>query len=100
MKVRFTPTGDRQFLDVIAYILADRPSAARRFYARALKSLGRLEKFPESGRHIPEFRALPYREIIVRPYRFLYRVQGNTVWVVGVWHSAQLAAEPAPPEGG
>jgi len=99
VKVCFTPSGDRQFLNVIAYILADRPTAARRFHTRALKALRRLEKFPESGRRIPEFRGLPYREVIVRPYRFFYRVQGNTVWVVGVWHSAQLATEPDAPEG-
>lgn len=94
MTVRFTPSGERQFLDVIAYILADRPAAARRFYQRALTSLRRLEKFPESGRRIPEFRDLPYREVIVRPYRFFYRVEGTTVWVVGVWHSEQLADAP------
>ncbi len=99
MKVRFTPAGDRQFLDVVAYILAERPAAARRFYTRALKALSRLEKFPESGRRLPEFRSLPYREVIVRPYRFFYRIQGTTVWVVGVWHSAQLAAEPEATEG-
>jgi len=99
VKVRFTPTGDRQFLDVIAYILADRPAAARRFYERAVKILSRLEKFPESGRRIPEFRGLPYREVIVSPYRFFYRVEGTTVWVVGVWHSAQMAGEPEAPEG-
>jgi toxin ParE1/3/4 len=94
VKVRFTPTGDRQFLDVVAYILAERAAAARRFYARALKSLSRLEEFPESGRRLPEFRGLPCREVIVRPYRFFYRVQGTTVWIVGVWHSAQMATEP------
>ena len=99
MKVRFTPSGDRQFLDVIAYILADRPTAARRFYQRALKTLRRLEKFPASGRRIPEFRGLPYREVIVSPYRFFYRAEGTTVWVVGVWHSAQMAGEPEAPEG-
>ena len=99
MKVRFTPAGDRQCLDVIACSLADRPAATRRFHTRALKALSRLEKFPESGRRIPEFRGLPYREVIVRPYRFFYRTQGNTVWVVGVWHSAQLAAAPEVPEG-
>jgi len=99
VKVRFTPTGDRKFLDAIAHILAARPAAARRFYTRTLKALSRLEKFPESGRRIPEFRGLPYREVIVRPYRFFYRVQGTTVWVVGVWHSAQLAAEPEATEG-
>ena len=96
MTVRFTPTGERQFLQVLAYILADRPSAARRFHTRATKVLRRLEKFPESGRQLPEFPGLPYREVIIRPYRFFYRVQEDTVWVVGVWHSAQL---PAAPEG-
>ena len=99
MKVRFTPAGDRQFLDVIAYILADRPAAARRFYLRALKTISRLETFPDSGRRIPEFRELPYREVLVSPYRFFYRVGGTTVWVVGVWHSAQLAGEPEVQEG-
>ncbi len=98
MKVRFTPTGDRQFLAVITYILADRPTAARRFHSRALKTLKRLERFPESGRRIPEFPDLPYREVIVRPYRFFYRVVRDTVWVVGVWHGAQLPTEPVAPE--
>lgn len=96
MRVRFTPTGERQFLQVIAYILAERPSAARRFHSRATKVLRRLEKFPESGRRLPEFPGLPYREVILRPYRFFYRIQADTVWVVGVWHSAQV---PAAPEG-
>lgn len=99
MKVRFTPNGDRQFFQVIAYILADRPSAARRFHARATKALTRLERFPDSGRRIPEFPGLPYREVIVRPYRFFYRVQKDTAWIVGVWHSAQLPDEPGSPEG-
>jgi toxin ParE1/3/4 len=94
VKIRFTPTGERQFLEAIAYISADRPRAARRFFQRASKSLRRLEQYPDSGRRIPEFRSLPYREVIVRPYRFFYRVQGATVWIVGVWHSAQMAGTP------
>jgi toxin ParE1/3/4 len=99
VRVRFTPSGDRQFFQVVAYILADRPSAARRFHARATKILTRLERLPDSGRRIPEFPGLPYREVIVRPYRFFYRIQNNTVWVVGVWHSAQLPEEPESSEG-
>lgn len=98
MKVRFTPTGERQFLGVVGYILADRPAAARRFHGRALAALRRLERFPDSGRRIPEFPELPYREVILRPYRFFYRVVRETVWIVGVWHGAQLPAEPLAPE--
>jgi hypothetical protein len=39
---------------------------------------------------VPEFPELRYREVMVVPYRFFYRVKGDVVWVVGVWHGAQL----------
>ena len=94
MKVAFTLGGRERFLRVIAYILEENPTAALKFRQRAGRVLRRLEKFPESGRLIPEFPDLPYREVIVPPYRFFYRVQGPTVWVVAVWHGAQLPEEP------
>lgn len=90
MKVRFTPSAREQFLAAVEYIRRDRPSAALRFRKRAERILRRLEKFPHSGRAIPEFPGLPYREVIVKPYRFFYRLKGNVIWVVAVWHSAQL----------
>ena len=94
MKVRFTPTGRRQFLDAIAYIRADRPSAALRFRRRAERALRRLERFPQSGRVIPEFPSLQFREVVLTPYRFFYRIEGKTIWVVAVWHGAQLPKTP------
>ena len=94
MKVRFTPAGRAQFLSAVTYIRDDNPEAARRFRQRAENVLRRLERFPASGRVIPEFPDLPHREVIVAPYRFFYRVERKTVWVVAVWHGAQLASEP------
>ena len=96
MKVRFTPTGRVQFLAALEYIRQDRPFSAARFRQRTEKILRRLLKFPESGRAIPEFPDLPYREVIVPPYRFFYRGEGRTVWSVAVWHSAQLPDEFSP----
>jgi plasmid stabilization system protein ParE len=94
VRVRFTPSARRRFLDVVAYILRRNPAAARRFKQRTQTVLRRLERFPESGRALPEFPDLPYREAIVTPYRFFYRVAGNTVWVVAIWHGAQIPEEP------
>jgi plasmid stabilization system protein ParE len=54
----------------------------------------RLEDFPESGRIIPEFPELPYREVIMTPYRFFYKINGDVVWIVAVWHGAQLPEQP------
>jgi len=69
--------------------------AAQRFRERAEQVLTRLERFPNSGRRLPEFPDLPHREIIVAPYRFFYRLQGEIIWIVAVWHSAQIPKVPA-----
>jgi plasmid stabilization system protein ParE len=96
VKVRFTPAGRKLFLDIIAHTLRANPAAARRFKQRAETVLRRLARFPESGRRLPELPDLPYREVVVAPYRFFYRVSGQTVWVVAVWHGAQIPEEPRP----
>lgn len=94
MTVQFTPSARTQFLAAIAYIKRDNPEAARQFRRRAGEILRRLERFPDSGRVIPEFSESPYRQVLVPPYRFFYRREGDTVWIAGVWHGAQLPDEP------
>ncbi len=94
MEVLFTPTARRQFLNALTYIRRDNPPAAIHFRKKAERVLRRLVDFPDSGRTIPEFPNIPFREVIVRPYRFFYRVEGNKVWIVSVWHGAQLPNSP------
>jgi len=99
VKVQFTPSARRQFLAALTYIRQDNPPAAIRFRKKAESVLRRLEKFPESGRGIPEFPELRYREVIVAPYRFFYRIEGTSVWIVAVWHGAQLPGVPLGKKG-
>jgi toxin ParE1/3/4 len=94
LKVRFTPSARTQFLAAIAYIYRENPTAAVAFRHKAEKALSRLQKFPQSGRMLPEFPNLPFREIIVAPYRFFYRIKKKVVWIVAVWHGAQSLEEP------
>jgi toxin ParE1/3/4 len=94
MKVRFTKSARIQFLEALAYIKKDNPTAARHFKEKAQSILARLEQFPDSGRVIPEYPELTHREVIVRPYRFFYRAVKSTVWIVAVWHGAQLIDQP------
>lgn len=96
MRVQFTPSARSQFLSALSYIQRDKPSAAVNFRNRTEEILRRLENFPESGRILPEFPELPYREVIISPYRFFYRTRVDVVWIVAVWHGAQLPTEPAP----
>jgi len=94
VKLRFTPTARAQFLAAVAYIKRDKPGAALKFRRRAEAVLGRLERFPLPGRSLREFPELPHREVNVAPYRFFYRNEGKTVWVVAVWHGAQIPDHP------
>ncbi len=95
MNVQFTPSARTQFLSALSFIREDKPSAAINFRNKAEKILRRLEDFPESGRIIPEFPELTYREVIISPYRFFYKAKGDVVWIVAVWHGAQLPREPS-----
>ena len=95
MKIQFTPSARRQFLAALQYIRRDDPRAARNFRKKAELHLRRLGRFPESGRVVPEFPDLPHREVIVAPDRFFYRVDDRKVWIVAVWHGAQLPDDPS-----
>jgi plasmid stabilization system protein ParE len=94
VRIRFTPSGRSQFLAALAFIRQDDPAAATRFRRRAGNALRRLQRFPGSGRVLPEFPGFAYREVLVGRYRFFYRTEGGTVWVVAVWHGAQIPGEP------
>jgi len=98
-RVEFTRAAQAQFLSALSYIRAERPSAAREFRDRTAGALSNLVEFPESGRVIPEFPSLGYREVLVDRYRFFYKPAGDVVWVVGTWHDAQIPAEPSEPGG-
>lgn len=94
MRIQFTPSARRQFLAALQYIRRDNPLAARNFRNKAELHLRRLSRFPGSGRVIPEYPDLPHREVIVAP-RFFYRVDDRKVWIVAVWHGAQLPDDPS-----
>ena len=95
MKIRFTETARVSFLRHLAYIANDNPKAARDFRKNAASKLRRLQRFPSSGHRIPEFPELPHRQIVISPYRFFYRIVGKTVWIVDVWHGAQIPGKPS-----
>lgn len=93
MNVLFAPQAKAQLLQALNYIRDDRPSAAESFRAKVGKSLSRLETFPQSGRIVPENPDPDIREIIISPYRFFYRNEGESVWIFAVWHESQIPGD-------
>jgi toxin ParE1/3/4 len=73
----------------------DAPERALRFGQFLVSSTKRLADFPEMGRMVPEFGDPSIREIVVRSYRVIYRVDDNErrVDVVRFWHGARGTPE-------
>ena len=77
--------------DVVAFIAADNPAAAESFGYRIISRVDQLTTFPLLGRAVPEADDEDIRELIVRPYRIVYRVlaEQNAIAIVRVWHGAR-----------
>ncbi len=72
---------------IIEYIAENNPLAAKTLLARIQKQVDTLSYSPQRGRHIPELREqgiLLYRELVISPWRIMYRIQGKTVYVMAI----------------
>lgn len=86
-RVLWTETAARDLEDAVAFIAADSPGNARRVLARIKKRAAALETHPARGRVVPELAAFGFktwRELIINPYRLLYRIEAERVFVLAV----------------
>ena len=90
MTVTWSPESLRDLEAIRDYVAQDSPAYADLVVRRIFAAVKRLELFPESGRIVPE-RNVPWlREVIVRPYRVVYRVRDNEHEVVTVFRASRL----------
>ena len=96
MRVEFTAKAAAQYRSAFDRIADANRFASQRFAARLGERLRQIGRFPQSGHFVAEFATLPVRQFIVEPYRFFYRVDEarRIVFIVDVWHGAQLPIYP------
>jgi plasmid stabilization system protein ParE len=70
------------------------PEVGLRFVAEIVGQVERLAEFPESGRIVPELGLAGVRELLHPPFRIVYRVGSNKIWIVRVWRSERLLKMP------
>jgi len=74
------------------YIRRDAPGRADRFVQRLIAAAEPLADFPKMGRVVPEGDGRQ-REVAFDPYRIIYRIEDDEIYIVTVVHSARdLAA--------
>jgi plasmid stabilization system protein ParE len=76
---------------IVTYIAPHNPVAAERMGNQLLDAALSLHALPERGRIVPEFRRPDLREIIIRSYRVIYRVNTSdqSLEIVRFWHAAR-----------
>jgi len=94
-QVALSPSARRDLRDIVRYITLDDPERAVAFGQFLVSSAKRLADFPEMGRVAPEFDNPVIREIIVRSYRVIYRVDHADcrVDIARFWHGARGTPE-------
>jgi len=91
-EVVWTARAERGLRSIEEYIARDSRQYAARMVRRIRAAAARLADFPASGRQVPELPGTPYREVIVEPYRVVYRYrpEDEVVLVMAVVHGRQL----------
>jgi len=86
-RVQWAEAAVRDLEELVSYITADSPINAERILDKLKVRAGTLESAPSRGRVVPElahFGLRSWRELIVKPYRIIYRIDESTVNVLAV----------------
>jgi len=86
-KVLWASVAESDLLGIITYIEADDPGAAIDVLNEIKSSADKLDHTPNRGRIVPELikqGISRYREIVINPWRVIYRIEDNVVHVVSV----------------
>jgi len=90
-QVKLSHSARTDIEDIVRYISIDDYEQALRFGRLLIQHTKSLSHIPERGRVVPEFGDESIREIIVRAYRIVYRLNHNerSVEVIRFWHAAR-----------
>ena len=88
-RLRWSPRSVDDLEAIRGFIARDSSQYADLVIHRIVAAADRLTQFPEIGRIVPEVGEPRLRELIVRPFRVVYRIRPDLVEVVTVFRSSR-----------
>jgi len=85
--VVWTKAAETDLECIVDFIADNSIDAALAVFARIRERVATLDSFPDKGRVVPELHQhgiVQYRELIVAPWRIMYRIDGTKVYVISV----------------
>ena len=89
-QVYWSKTAESDLIAIIQFIRDTSPQVAAKAFSNIKDKTSHLVSFPERGRIVPELLAQGighYRELIIPPWRVIYRFSGEAVYFLSVLDS-------------
>jgi toxin ParE1/3/4 len=95
--IEWTRGSTEDLRQIKEYIGQSAPDTAESFVQRLIASTNRLAAFPLSGSVVRAFSRFEAREILHGNYRIIYRVDGERVLILTVYHASRMLDEDCIP---
>jgi len=85
--VIWASVAEKDLKNIIEYIVAESPQNALKILNKIRQKASDLYTLPERGRIVPELQdqgILLYRELIIAPWRLIYRISAQDIFVLSV----------------
>ena len=95
-QVQWTSNAKEDLLNIVDYIKKDSLSAARKVFGKMKEKAGSSNFLPFRGRVVPELQKegiTIYRELLEQPYRIMYKIESETVYIMAIFDSRQNIEE-------
>jgi plasmid stabilization system protein ParE len=97
-RVRWTFRAKDDLLVIAHFIATDDPVAARAWVAKLREQVRRAASTPLAGRRVPELARDDIREVLLRSYRIVYRIEPRGIVVLTVFEGHRLLPQELPLE--
>ena len=89
MRLEWTEPAVADLENIRDYIKKDSEHYALRFVEKIIEAVGKLLKFPEIGRAVPEAASENIRELIFHNYRIMYHIEPGRILILTIMHGAR-----------
>ena len=91
-EIIWSNVAENDLINIIEYISVDSPQNALEILEKIRQKTSSLYTLPERGRIVPELQGqgiFQYRELVIPPWRLMYRIAEREIFVMSVIDSRQ-----------
>jgi toxin ParE1/3/4 len=90
MRIKWTNEALIRLFEIEDFISQDSPERAEIFVDQIIEHAETLSDKPLRGRTVPEISNPDLRELIFKKYRIVYRIKGNSLYILTVFEGHRL----------